>query len=538
MASFRVRTPAEYLRMLWRRKFFVVVPMIIVATTLAYVVYRLPDVYASETMIIVEQSKVNNAAFVQPTQIDITSRLSTIRTLVTSRTGLKEIIDNFGLYRELKTLNTPEEVVFEEMRRHIDIQVKNTGSGANAFTIMFRGADPETVRKVTDNLATRFIDANSEATGHEIQRVKEQLEERLTQNKKQLETIETERAEMQGKHPEAFAENDKTLQGQSNSLQIQRQSMQTSIDSAKSNILMMEQMLATLNSADYSPTDSSKAYSDQLATASLRGKKADLEAKLKSLLKIYTEKHPEVQEVRAQVEAVDGQMVAAKADAEKDRDAAKKLRDAEIERLKGPEREGLKLRIAANKREVELKQNDLNQLQAEINRLNAKIEQIPFLQAAVQRIERDYNTLKKGYDDLLVQKNNVDWGTKLTTELSGNTFRMQDPAYIPQKPVAPPRWLLYAFSLLLGLASGLVVAVAIEARSLFTIQDARDVEHYMHLPLLVTVPQIVTDNERRQRAMLRLVQFAGILLLILVSIPVLVTVVQRSRVLNIFAGAY
>src|SRR5438132_8097393 len=113
MASFRVRTPAEYLRMLWRRKFFVLVPMIIVATTLAYVIYRLPDVYASEAMILVEQSKVNNAAFVQPTQIDITSRLSTIKNLVTSRTGLKDIIDNFGLYRELKVLNTPEEVVLE-----------------------------------------------------------------------------------------------------------------------------------------------------------------------------------------------------------------------------------------------------------------------------------------------------------------------------------------------------------------------------------------------------------------------------------------
>ena len=80
--------------------------------------------------------------------------------------------------------------------------------------------------------------------------------------------------------------------------------------------------------------------------------------------------------------------------------------------------------------------------------------------------------------------------------------------------------------------------MVIESRSLFTIQDARDVEHYMHLPLLVTVPQIITDAERRQRAMLRLIQVAGVLLLILVAIPVLITVIQRSRVLNIFAGVY
>lgn len=538
MASFRVRTPAEYLRMVWRRKFFVLVPMIIVATTLAYVVYRLPDVYASDTTILVEQSKVNNAVIAQPTQIDITARLNTIRNLVTSRTGLKEIIDNFGLYRELKALNTPEEVVLAEMLRHIDIQVKNTGSGANAFTIMFKGADPETVKNVTADLATRFIDANSQATNYENKRVIDQLEERLMQNKKQLEGIEAERARMQAEHPEASEGNDKTLIGQINSLQLQRQSMQTSIDSLKNNLVMMDGMLATLNSADFSQPDSAKSYSELAATGVLRGKKADLEAKLQSLLKIYKDKHPEVQEVRAQIEAVDSQMVAAREEAKTDGDAAKAQRAIEIERIKGPEREARRLSIAGSRRELDIKQNELNLLQSEINRLNAKVGMIPSLQANVQKIERDYNTLKKSYDELLVQKNGADWGSKLVTELSGNTFRLQDPAYVPQKPVAPPRWLLYALSLLLGLASGLVISLAIEARSLFTIQDARDVEHYMHLPLLVTVPQIVTDNERRQRAMLRLVQFAGVLLLILVSIPVLVTVVQRSRILNIFAGAY
>ncbi|MBS1807154.1 MAG: hypothetical protein JST84_03050 [Acidobacteria bacterium] len=538
MASFRVRTPAEYLRMIWRRKFFVLVPLIIVATTLAYAIYRLPDVYGSETMILVEQSKVNGSVVTQPTQIDITSRLGTIRNLVTSRTGLKEIIDNFNLYRELKALNTPEEVVLDEMRRHIDIQVKNTGSGANAFTIMFKGSDPETVKNVTADLATRFINSNTDIQVIETKRLMDQMEERLTQNKKQLEEIEAQRARMQAEHPEAIEGNDKTLMAQINALQLQRQSMQTSIDSAKNNIVMMEQMLATINSTDFSQSDPIRSLAEGQEAATLRARKADYTAKLNSLLKIYKEKHPEVQEVRAQIEAIENQIEDAKAEAKKQRTEDREEIQKQRAEAKKPEVEGLKLRIAGSKREVDIKQNELNQLQAEINRLNAKVEMIPSLQATVQKIERDYNTLKKSYDDLLVQKNNADWGSKLVTELSGNTFRLQDPAYVPQKPVAPQRWLLYVLSLFLGLASGLVIALAVEARSLFTIQDARDVEHYMHLPLLVTVPQIVTDNERRQRAMLRLVQFAGVLLLILVSIPVLVTVVQRSRVLNIFAGAY
>ena len=538
MANFRVRTPAEYLRMLWRRKFFVVVPTIIVAITLAYAIYRLPNVYKSETMILVEQSKVNTNVVAQPTQIDITSRLGTIKNLVTSRTGLKEIIDNFGLFRELKAINTPEEVLLDEMRKRIDLQVRNTGAGANAFVIQFRGSDPETVKLVTSDLATRFINANTDATVIETKRLQDQIEEQLSQRKKQLEAIEAERATMQAEHPEAFSDNDKTIIGQVNALQMQRQSMQTSIDSTKNNILTMEQTLSVYNSSDFAPADPMRSFGRNQIEAQLRAKKADYVAKLNMLLKIYKDKHPEVQEVRAQIEAIDNQILDAKTDEKQESAEDRERIQKEREAAKKPEIEGLKLRIAGNKRDLEIKQNELNQLQAEINRLNSKLQVIPTLQATVQKIERDYNTLKKGYDDLLVQKNNVDWGSKLTNELSGNTFRLQAPAYLPQKPDAPQRWMLYPLSLLLGLASGLAIAFAVEARSLFTIQDARDVEHYMRLPLLVTVPQIVTDNERRQRAMLRLVQFAGVLLLILVAIPVLVTVIQRSRVLNVFAGVY
>ncbi len=538
MASFRVRTPAEYLRMVWRRKFFVIVPAIIVATTLAYTIYRLPNVYMSETLILVEQSKVSGQAMNQPIAVDIGSRLGTIRNQVTSRTGLKEIIDNFGLFQELKVLNTPEEILLEEMRKRIDLQVRNSGSGANALAIQFKGPDPETVKLVTSDLATRFLNANADINVNETRRVQDQLEDQLSQRKKRLEEIEAQRATMQGEHPEAFEGNDKTIIGQVNALQMQRQSMQTSIDSAKNNILMMEGMLQTINSSDFSTSDPMRAFSKGQIEAQLRAKKADYVARLNMLLKIYKDKHPEVQEARAQIEAIDTQIQDAKTD-EKNESAEERARNEKArEDARKPEIEGLKLRIAGSKRDVEIKQNELNQLQAEINRLNSKLQMIPSLQAAVQKIERDYLTLKKSYDDLLVQKNNVDMGVKFSNELSGNTFKLQDPAFLPQKPVAPQRWMLYPLSLLLGLASGLVIALAVEARSFFTIQDARDVEHYMHLPLLVTVPQIVTDNERRQRAMLRLVQFAGVLLLILVAIPVLVTVVTQSRVLNVFAGVY
>ena len=51
--QFRQRTPGEYMKILNRRKWLIILPIIAVATSVAWVVYRLPDVYESSTLIVV-----------------------------------------------------------------------------------------------------------------------------------------------------------------------------------------------------------------------------------------------------------------------------------------------------------------------------------------------------------------------------------------------------------------------------------------------------------------------------------------------------
>ncbi len=531
MANFRIRTPAEYVRMLWKRKFFIIVPAIIVTSTLIYVIKNLPDVYKSEALVLVEQSKVNSAS--QAPQVDITSRLGTIKNLVTSRTSLKEIIENFGLYREYKATNVAEETILDEMRKHIDLNTRSTGGGANAFTIEFRGQDPGLVREVTAELTRRFIDTHEQTTVYEINRLMEQLDNQLAERKKQLEAIEAERAALQRDHPEVFEGQDKTITSQINSLTLQMQSLRSSADALANNISIMETMR---NNAKNPTAPSFNIAQRNPNEAPLRAKIAELNALLSTKLKIFKPKHPEIQELMGQIEAVEKQLQETKDSARKDDEL---MRDAQLAQLK--DNPGLKewdIRIEGARREYAMKQNEIGQVQSQISSLNAKLVGVPALQAQVQKIERDYLTIQKNYESLLSQRDNTALSTGIAKELGGNTFKLQDAANTPERPFAPQRSILYGLSLLLGIASGLAIALAMEARSLFTIQDARDVEHYMHLPLLVTIPQIVTDNERRQRAMLRLVQVAGVILLILVAIPVLVTVLQRSRVLNIFAGVY
>jgi uncharacterized protein involved in exopolysaccharide biosynthesis len=51
--QFRQRTPGEYARIIWKRKWLIILPAIAIASAITWVVLRLPDVYESTTLIIV-----------------------------------------------------------------------------------------------------------------------------------------------------------------------------------------------------------------------------------------------------------------------------------------------------------------------------------------------------------------------------------------------------------------------------------------------------------------------------------------------------
>ena len=59
--DFRQRKPSEYLKILRRRKWLLILPIIAVTTAVSSVVYRLPDVYESKTLIVVSPSNLHTS---------------------------------------------------------------------------------------------------------------------------------------------------------------------------------------------------------------------------------------------------------------------------------------------------------------------------------------------------------------------------------------------------------------------------------------------------------------------------------------------
>ena len=96
--EFRQRTPGEYLKILQRRKWLIILPVIAVTVAVAWVVYRLPDVYESTTLIVVRPSTLPSTVVPTNTEENITRQLNGINQVVTSRTSLEPLVKTYDLY--------------------------------------------------------------------------------------------------------------------------------------------------------------------------------------------------------------------------------------------------------------------------------------------------------------------------------------------------------------------------------------------------------------------------------------------------------
>jgi hypothetical protein len=104
----------------------------------------------------------------------------------------------------------------------------------------------------------------------------------------------------------------------------------------------------------------------------------------------------------------------------------------------------------------------------------------------------------------------------------------------PERPVAPKRFTLTGAGFGIGLAIGLLLALAFESRRLFTIQTTEDAKHYTGLPVLASIPELLTAAEARAIPRRRAFAMAAGIAFAIVSVPTLAFGLQLTHVFEKF----
>jgi hypothetical protein len=243
-------------------------------------------------------------------------------------------------------------------------------------------------------------------------------------------------------------------------------------------------------------------------------------------------KHPDVLSKQAELESIQKSMDEMVGDWEqKIKEKHEKLKDRPDLQVAGIEAE---LKLIDN--EIKRQQGIISDIEKSVSMVMERVNQVPGVELAIGALDREYQTKKASYDSLLAQQHNIQLQTDAIKDQQGEGIEVIDPANLPAMPVAPKRLMLFMLGLGLGLTVGLVLAAAVEVPRLLTIQTSEDASHYTNLPVLVSVPELLTPKEalaipRRRRLLLA----AGIAVTI-VSIPLLALVLKATHVLEMVAA--
>ncbi|MEP6922719.1 MAG: GNVR domain-containing protein, partial [bacterium] len=266
------------------------------------------------------------------------------------------------------------------------------------------------------------------------------------------------------------------------------------------------------------------------AWAQLSSRKADLEAQLQRMLTELRPKHPDVLSKQAELDSVNHSMDDMVADwKQRIKDKQEKLKDRPDLQVSALESE---VKMIDN--EIKRDQKTLSEIDGQISQVMLRINNVPGAEVALGALDREYQTKKAAYDSVLSQQQRISLGADAASQQQGEGIEVVDSANLPSKPVAPKRGMLFALGLGLGLGLGFLLAGVFEVPRLLTIQNREDAAHYTGLPVLVTVPELLTEQEAKAIPRRRRMLLAAGVAATIVSIPLLALLLRATHIFEFF----
>ena len=534
-AEFRPRKIGEYFDIVRKRKWFILLPAIAVGLAISYAVYRLPDVYESTTLIVVKPSTLPNSVVPTMAEETLTRQLTTISQVVTSRSSLQPLMEKYDLYKEERRRGEPMELLIDSMRKQINVAVNTSNREiTNGFNITYRGRDPKSTQAVAAELASKYVDEQIKGTDNAGTSAKQFIEEQVRQAKEELDGIDTQRLTYLQQNLNNLPSQSQALVGRLTALHEGQKALIAELGRSRDMAAAYRSQLADITkSYDQEIVLSAENTTDPKTTqayAELVRRRSEFEGDLQNLLSQYKEKHPDVIAKQKQLEDIkrqQDQMI----NEWKDRIEERKQK---LKQLSDPRILSLQTQISMMESDTQRQQKLLGETNQQIAELDARINAIPHTEVGLEAIDRDYQTKKLNYDNLLAQQQKVVIGADAAKDQQGSGIQVVDPANLPERPVAPKRFLLTAGGFGIGLVLGILLALLFELRRLFTIQTTEDAKHYTNLPVLATIPELMTLAEERSLPRRRALALAAGIVGAIVSIPMLAFVLRFTHLLDKF----
>jgi len=477
-------TPGDFIEIVKRRKWALLVPTLFIFLVTGVIALVLPPVYISSSTILIEEQQVPDDFVMATVTTYVEQRLQAINQRIMSYSRLMEIIERFNLYEDLREDLTDDEVV-EKMRNDIVLEPISTETidprtgrateATIAFTLSYEGEYPSTVQRVANVLASLFLEENIKVREQQTQETTRFLEAELKQVKAKLSILENKIAKFKEKNFNRLPE---LLQANLQSLNLIEQSMER----LKAQMRSFSERQGYLNTQLASIPAKTKSEMDEN-----RARMELLKIQLINLKADYSDEYPDVIKVKSEI-----------AELEKTVDRLSSRESADQNLPDNP----LYITLASQLASAEA---EIDSIKRQIQDLDKKADDYRKRIAATPQVEKHYNALlidrertQIKYGELMTDLMEARVAQGLEKEQKAEHFTLIEPARFPEKPYKPNRLAIILIGVVLGIGAGVGIASLRE----FSDHSVRTVDDLMLAglyPVLSTVPEIVTQKDKSRR---------------------------------------
>jgi len=486
-------SPVDYLALVIRRKWWILIPFPLLSLAIGVITYRLPDVYVSETLILVEPREIPSDFVRDLITIDTPQRMSSVQQTLLSRTNLLRVITEFeNQLISLQGLDDAQKV--SRMKDRIGLEVE-TRPGTTAFLrIRYEDQNPELAQKITSRLASLLIEMDNRTREEQVFGTAEFLQSEFDKVSQELEQVDQALTRVKYDYlhelPDQLDINLRTL----DQLHLQLQANTEAVDRSHEMRLDLEQRISQ---TDPEITQQIDAVLEQLSPQVREYR--EKERRYNSLTNKYTEKHPDVQRVKAELDQLKSEIPP---------EDLIETEESEVleEKKVNPIYQNLTEQLSEIKRRIEIRERERKRIQAAIETYTLRIQNTPQREQEMASIVRTHSELSQQAQSLRGKLVETRLAESLESKQKGAHFVILDPANYPTTPSKPDRSMIILIGLAFSLSFGAAMAFTVDLfdQKLWT---HTEVETLLGTPVLVEVAEIFTEEDLQNRKRKRWIHF-------------------------------
>lgn len=540
-----VKSLRDYLDILWRRKYWIVIPAIILMIGTVVFTYSLPESFKSQGLILIESQEIPQDLIRTTVTSYADQRIEVIKQRLLTTNRIMQIVEKHNLYPEQRK-NSPITAPLVQLFKNnvsVDIIQANVTDPASgrakrasiAFTVSFMDQSPRKAQQVANELVTEFLNENAKARTDRAEDTTQFLKLEGDRMQKEIQQTEKEIAEFRDQYSDSLPD---MLDYNLNMVQ----NIQEEISSIQNQIMVLSDQMTTmglqLSMIPKQATGATNNASGQPSAAMVALQ--ELRAQSRSMQSKYSANHPDLQRIKREIDALEAevgvnatpyeevemQLSSARSNLQtlKQRYSAEhpdvKSAEAEITRLEqrladlpeentnteaqtasgstNPVYIEVSAKIDATEREV----GRLRQRQAELREKLAEYEnrvyQTNQVQRAYQDLTRDRENKLAKYKELRAKQLEAELAQTLETENKGENFTLIEPPQVSNTAEKPNREKLIAMGFVGSVGTGVGLAILVEM--LFGgVRGYTQISRIVGKPPIVVIPFIKTDQQKRRK---------------------------------------